>query len=126
LEDEGFMKGLASRLSEERRENAPAVLGGIIRKGRADQVGKRRAHVAQADEFVGYRSRLDLPRPADDERHPVTALPNIAFMPPEVHRGLMPVRAFLSPVVARDDEERVVGDPAFLEVGIDLTDHPIE
>jgi len=57
-ENESFMKGLAFGLSEERREEAPAVFGGIVRKRRANQVGKCRKQVAQADEFGGFSTDI--------------------------------------------------------------------
>lgn len=111
LKDESFVKRPALGLSEESREDTPTVFGGIVREGRTDEIGEGREQVAQADEVAGNRSRFDLPGPADDERDPMAALPDVALESPEIQRGFMPVGPLLASVVACHDEKRFVGDP---------------
>src|SRR5438445_5954752 len=66
------------------RENADAVLGGIVGQLRTENINARGEKVGQANELMAGGARFDMSGPADDERNAMAAVENVRFVPAEM------------------------------------------
>ena len=79
-------------------------------------IGAERRHpVVVAHDFVGHCARLDVAGPADDARHAESAFPiGVLLAAERRHRAVGP-GVHVGAVVARVDDDRVVGDAHVVE-----------
>src|SRR5207302_11162507 len=73
--------GVASLQS---REDADAVLGGIVGQVRAENISARGEKVGQANELLAGRARFDRAGPADDKGNAMAAVENVRLVPAEM------------------------------------------
>ena len=111
------------------REHADAVLASRSRKLGPNNIRAGRHQIREARQLVRLRTRLDLARPAADERNPVPAIPDVRLVPTKDIVRVMPFlfqlgnpRRRRTAVVAGEDHQRVVGNPVLLQRGHDFAD----
>ena len=103
--------------------------------GRADECCEARDEIDLTDEGL-RRSRLDSARPPDDERNACAALEPAVFAASKGAGGLMAAELLCRviavavvddrAIVAREDDQRVRGETAFVEGREHLADGPVE
>ena len=109
-------------LAHQRGQEADAVLRRIRRNFRAHDLRRGRHEIREAHDVRTARAGLHFSRPAHDERHAVPALENVRLVPPEARARVVPLRAQLvefrlrrAPVVAREDDHRVLRHARLVE-----------
>ena len=110
---------------------ADAVLGLACGKFHFQDVGGGREEIGVTDRHVACRASFRDTRPADDKRHPVPALPRVAFhAPPRTGRS---VSEFLfvrvvphRTVVGCEDDDRVFGETGSRQRFCDFSERPVD
>lgn len=108
--------------ADEGREEAHAVFASVLRKGYAGEFGAGGDEVVEHDGLLADGAGLYFRRPADDVRNAVAAFPDVGLGAAEMGADgvarffeLLESAPFRKAVIARDDDDRVLGEALFFE-----------
>src|SRR4030095_2234292 len=120
---------LVVRFAEQGRSKADAVE--IRGRFRADDFSECGEKIAEVGDMCGHLACLDLSRPARDERHAYSALVKVALDPAQSATRVEELRIvaalFVRPVVAAEEDQRLIVEAEILDQGKQPTDvriHP--